>query len=1179
MSTRSSARNLFPPLDNSELTIRRRSRTDPTLLNEFEMAAEGNGDPPVFDLRTIEELCQSSLNGRGGPIALIAIQAMNFGLKNDMIQQSIKVNGVTDDALRLYLFPHSLTHHATAWFDRLPRNSINMFERMAKMFLGKYFPPSMVTKLKNEITNFRQRPDESLFEEWERYKLSIDWCPNHNMLPITQIDTFYNGLTLRHRDTINAATCGTFMKRRPEECYDLIENMIAHHNDWDTSAQRSESSTSITFSFDLEIAALKAEMVKINQNLMRVLQHISNTITNSKKDLKGITTRSETAYQGPTIPTTSSSLPQVVERETEVTNDTVPPTNNGSTKDVQPLVVQVENPKPNSEPVVAPIIKPVVAPANDQKEKKNQIFQDLNFNISFADTLILMPKFGPTIKKFLTNKDKLSRLARTPLNEHCSVVLLKKLPKNLGDLGKFLIPCDFPEMDECLALADLGASINLMPLSVWNKLSLPELSPTYMTLELADRSISRPVGVAKDVFVKVGTFHFLADFIVVDFDVDPRVPLILEGSFIKIGRVLIDVFERELTLRVGKEAITLNLDQTLRYSTNYNDMTAKRIDVIDMACEEYSQEVFGFSDVITSGNPTPYYDPIVSTSSSTLTPFGDSDFLLEEVDAFLALEDDPASSKVDHSYYDTEGDILLLEAFLNDDPSLPHPTQGKYLPQVQKELKICEAKNDKSSIDEPLEAELKDLPPHLEYAFFEGDDKLPVIIAKDFSDEEKTALIKILMEEDFKPAVQHQRRVNPKIHDVIKKEVEKLLDAELIYPISDSPWEKSHFMVKEGIVLSHKISKNKIEVYKEKVDVIAKGTSLLKECRPNKRTNSSKMRSITFGTTTSCSKFVRIKSSGGVFTAKRPLTFSRLATMDPPGDTMARTTPPKRVVPVFTREQNIFVAVNYLSKWVEVKALPTNNARVVCKFLKFLFSMFETPLAIISDRGMHFCNDQLLKYGVTHRLATAYHPQTSGQVEVTNHGLKRILERTLGENRASWSDKLDDALWAFRTAFKTPIGCTLYKLVYEKACHLPIELEHKAYWALKHANFDLQTAGDHRKVQLNELNELRDQAYQNSLIYKEKTKRLHDSKIKDRVFNVGDRVLLFNSRLKIFLGKLKTRWSGPFTITHVFPYGTVELPQADGPNFKVNGHRLKHYFGKDIPKMVILDLQTFPKDQ
>ncbi|GJW20610.1 reverse transcriptase domain-containing protein [Tanacetum coccineum] len=233
-------------------------------------------------------------------------------------------------------------------------------------------------------------------------------------------------------------------------------------------------------------------------------------------------------------------------------------------------------------------------------------------------------------------------------------------------------------MDECLALADLGASINLMPLSVWKNLSLPELTPTCMTLELADRSITQPIGIAEDVDVKVGKFQFPANF------------------------------EGELTLRVGKEAVTFNLDQTSRYSSNYDDMTANRIDIIQMACEEYSQEVLGFSDVIASGNPTPYYDPIISTSSLTLTPFGDSYFLLEEVNAFLALEDDPTSPKFDHSYYDLEGDILLLEAFLNDDPSLPPLTQGNYLPEIRKELKVCEAKTDKSSINEPLEVELKD---------------------------------------------------------------------------------------------------------------------------------------------------------------------------------------------------------------------------------------------------------------------------------------------------------------------------------------------------------------------------------------------------------------------------------------------------------------------------------------
>ncbi|GJU07772.1 hypothetical protein Tco_1124202 [Tanacetum coccineum] len=347
----------------------------------------------------------------------------------------------------------------------------------------------------------------------------------------------------------------------------------------------------------------------------------SNTITNPKVDLKGITTRSGVAYQGPTIPTTSSSPPKVVERETEVTKDTVPPTNNGSTKDVQPPIVQVQPQVPNFEPVVVPIsalipnLKPSIPypsrhnderrreKANDQIEKFYKIFKDLSFEISLTDALILMPKFASTLKALIGNKEKLSEMARTPLNEHCSAVILNKLPEKLGDPGKFLIPCDFPRMDECLALADLGASINLMPLSVWKKLSLPELTPTCMTLELADRSSPNNRS-------------------------DPRVPLILGRSFLKTGRALIDVYKGELTLRVGKEAVTFNLDQTLRYSSNYDDMTANRIDVIEMACEEYSQEVLGFSDVIASGNPTPYYDPIVSTSNPDSHSLqGISDFL------------------------------------------------------------------------------------------------------------------------------------------------------------------------------------------------------------------------------------------------------------------------------------------------------------------------------------------------------------------------------------------------------------------------------------------------------------------------------------------------------------------------------------------------------------------------
>nr|GFA79913.1 reverse transcriptase domain-containing protein [Tanacetum cinerariifolium] len=298
--------------------------------------------------------------------------------------------------------------------------------------------------------------------------------------------------------------------------------------------------------------------------------------------------------------------------------------------------------------------------------------QDMSFEISFMDALILMPKFASTLKALIRNKEKLSEMAQTPMNEHCLVVILNKLPKKLSDPDKFLIPCEFPRMDECLALADLGASINLMPLSVWKELALPELTPTCMTLELSDHSVSKPIGIAKDVKLKVGMFHFLADFVVVDFEPDPRVPLIL-------------------------------------------------------------------------GSPTPSNDLIVSTTSPTLTLFGDSDFLLfEEANAFLGLEDDPDSPKLDPSYYDPEGDIQMLEAILNSDPTPSLPNHEQSVPSFTKKLKAYEDKTIKSSVDEPPEVELKDLPPHLEYVFLEGDNKLPAIIAKELGNEEKAALIKVL---------------------------------------------------------------------------------------------------------------------------------------------------------------------------------------------------------------------------------------------------------------------------------------------------------------------------------------------------------------------------------------------------------------------------------------------------
>ncbi|GJR91079.1 reverse transcriptase domain-containing protein [Tanacetum coccineum] len=1156
-----------------------------------------------------------------------------------------------------------------------------------------------------------------------------------------------------------------------------------------------------------------------------------------------------------------------------------------------------------------------------------------------------MPKFAKMVKDLLNNKENFFEDSKIPpVNENCySLWILKKLPEKLRDTGRFLIPCEFYRLDSCMALADLGASINLMLLSVWKTLSLPKLSTTRMTLELATWSIAVPEGIAEDVFVRVGKFTFPTDFVVVDYEVDPRVPLILGRPFLRTAHALVDVHGKKLTLRVGDEELVFNVESASKHPQKHSDNSIHKIDILDTTCEDHVYEVLSFQKSInaTSGNPTFTPDPTVESLSPSLTPFGDSDLLLEETDAFLSL-DDSIPPGIDDGTYNSEGDILFLERLLNDDstpdlPPNPHPV-----------CLINDAEKIKSSIEDPPDLILKDLPSHLEYAFLEGTSKLPVIIAKDLKKEEKEQLLKvlkshkraiawkisdirginpnfcthkILMEEDFKPVVQQQRRVNPKIHEVIKAEVIKLLDAGLIYPISDSPWvspihvvpkkggmtvvtnenneliptrlvtgwrvcidyrklndatrkdhfplpfmdqmlerlagnefycfldgfsgyfqipidpqdqekttftcpygtfayrrmpfglcnapgtfqrcmmaifhdmiektmevfmddfsvfgdsfssclshldtmlqrcedtnlvlnwEKCHFMVKEGIVLGHKISKDGLEVDRAKVDVIAKlpppttvkgvrsflghagfyrrfiqdfskiarpmthllekdtpfvfsdeclasfkilkkrlteapilvspdwdlpfelmcdasdyavgavlgqrkdkyfrpihyASKTLSDAQTNYTVTEKELLAVVYAfekfrsylvlsktivyTDHSALKYlfnkqdakprlirwvlllqeftIEIRDKKGAenlaadhlsrlenpYQGERvgmeindnfpheslsmislnpdhkPPWFADIANylvgnvlvkgmssqqkkkffkdirhyfwddpylfricadqiirrcvdgqeaMDilqachhgPTGGHHGPNHTAKKVFdsgffwPTIYRDaqdlvthcdscqrqgkisqrdempQNpiqiceifdlwgidfmgpfpssrgnryILVAVDYVSKWVEAKALPTNDARVVVKFLKQLFSRFGTPRAIISDRGTHFCNDQfskvLQKYGVTHRLSTSYHPQTSGQVEVSNRGLKRILERTVGEHRARWADKLDDALWAFRTAYKTPIGCTPYKLVYGKACHLPIELKHKAYWALKWTNF------------------------------------------------------------------------------------------------------------------------------
>nr|GEV39254.1 DNA-directed DNA polymerase [Tanacetum cinerariifolium] len=1109
---------------------------------------------PITD-RTMEELLQEPTEGYGDAIITSEILSENFEIKMNLLQlvQANKFHGFKRDN---------------------PYTHISNFKRMTATL--KYWDvPNDAIKLML-FSYSLEGAARICFKEMLRA------CPHHGFSEVTQIDMFYNGLTEQDQDSLNAVAGGNLLNKTTKEALKIIENKskVRYSRSKSNVSRVNKNSKDKANKTDDKIDKLADQI----SNLVEIVNKQFITPTTSKAVEKTfVTCGSAHAYYD--CIATDSNQPSVC-AATRSYNQVSPP-NRASHQIPPPGFAPVQN-NPNRF-------------NQNQDEQNTEEILDKEHSNSSGSTAQIQPPVVP-------------------------ISILE--PDVLRTQTKTTIPY----------LSRDG-----------------ELTPTRMTLELADRSITRPKGVAEDVFVKVGKFHFPTDFVVIDFEADPRVPLILGRSFLRTGRAYFDVYGEEITLRYNPKSSNPTL---------VSDSSISKNDVSKV--------------------------PIVKSSLPTLTPFGETE-----------------ESKA------------------------------------------------KSSVEEPPELELKELPSHLEHAFLQDSNKLPVIIAKNLKDVKREALInvlkshkqaiaekisdikgidprfythKILMDDDYKPAIQSQRMVNPKIHDVIKKEVIKLLDAgtfqrcmmSIFYDMIEKTmevfmddffvfgdsfsscltnldkmlnrceetnlvlnWEKCHFMCREGIVLGYMISKSGIEVDRAKVDVIAKlphlttvkgvrsflghvgfyrrfiqdfskiarpMTHLLeketlfvfsKECINAFNTLKKKLTeapilvvpswNLPFELMCDASDYMigsenlaadhlsRLENPHkdvlenqdindnfpletlGRLTSHSTLWFADIANFharnfikkglasqqkkkffkDGPSWCLSHSEEETRKIsqrdempqntiqvceifdiwgidfmgpfPSSKENKYILVAVDYLSKWVEAKALPTNDARVVVKFLKSLFSRFVIPRAIISDHGTHFCNDQftrvMIKYG-----------------------------RTVGENHTSWSDKLDDALWAFRTAYKTLIGCTPYKLVYGKSCHLLIELEHRAYWALKHVNFDLKIAGDHRKLQLNELSELRDLAYENFVIYKERTKKLHDSKIKNRIFNVGDQVLLFNSCLQIFSRKLKTCWSSPFTITSVFSYGTIELSQPNGLNFKVNGHRVKHYFGGDIPSNVALDLHTFPMD-